>query len=170
MRKIFALLFAVCMVLSVSSCGTAKPDITVIDSAFSCTPQEFIDGLNKTVTKANDSALYAVGTYPGNREELQVKSTALTLALTENSDGKLIKVHLYWYSGSNDENVIMSAGCYCGYITKSMTPGIANELNESIGQIISVGYGSTERTDSNVKISFEATKTGANYLDVSIVK
>lgn len=78
------------------------------------------------------------------------------------------EVYLYWYSGDNDENVITSAGCYCGYIFNQLTPSDAKVISSSISKIVSSGYGSTDHTSGNVKVNYEATDTGAYRLDVTI--
>jgi len=75
-------------------CGAKEPAITVADGAFSCTPQELIDGLNQAVEQADSSVIYSVGAYPGSGNELQINKTYLTLTLNETSAGNLSKIHL----------------------------------------------------------------------------
>lgn len=170
MKKLLSLAVALCLVLALGSCGSKEPSISVADGAFSCTPQELIDGLNQAVEQADSSVIYSVGTYPGSGDELQINKTYLTLTLNENSAGKLTKIHLYWYSGDNNENVITSAGCYCGYMFSQLVPGSSKDISNSISQIVSAGEGSTDQTVGNVKITFAATSTGANRLDITPTK
>jgi hypothetical protein len=170
MKKLLSLAMALCLGLVLCSCGAAEPPITVADGVFSCTPQELIDGLNEAVKQADSNVIYSVGAYPGSGEELQIASTSLTLTLNETSDGNLSKIHLYWYSGDNNENVITSAGCYAGYMFSQLAPDSSKDLSASIGQIVSDGEGTTEQTVGNVKITFAATSTGANRLDITPTK
>lgn len=170
MKRFGACAISIFMAFSLAACGSSTPETGVVDGAFNCTPQEFIDGLNTTVEQANNDVIYSIRDYPGNGKELQIDSTSLTLTLSENSDGKLTKVYLYWYSGDNNENVITSAGCYCGYILSHLASADADDISSSISKIVSSGSGSTERTTKagNVKVTFEATDTGANRLNVSV--
>lgn len=170
MKKLLSLAVVLCMAMTLCACGSKEPSISVTNGAFSCTPQELIDGLNQAVDQADSSVIYSVGAYPGSGEELQVASTSLTLTLNETSNGNLSKIHLYWYSGDNNENVITSAGCYSGYMFNQLAPNSAKDLSDSIGQIVSAGEGSTEQTVGNVKITFAATSTGANRLDITPTK
>lgn len=166
MKKFLFFAMTFCLGLFLCSCGAAEPAITVSDGAFSCTPQELLVGLNQAVEQAESSVIYSVGEYPGNGEELQINKAYLTLTLNEASAGNLSKIHLYWFSGDNNENVITSAGCYAGYMFGQFAPDSSKELSSSIGQIVSNGEGSVEHTVGDVKITFEATSSGANRLDI----
>ncbi len=167
MKRTIIILTCMLLLFSLAACGSsaAEPAISILDGAYSCTPQEFIDLINEAAKSVGED-YFTIPDFQKSREEIKINGTRLTIKLTENESGNLTKIHLYWYSGDNNANTIKSAALYVGRIASLLSPNDSNEIGKEISEIVDKGYGSVSATKNGSTFSFEATTTGANRLDV----
>lgn len=146
--------------------GSNQALITASDGEFSCAPSEIVELINGMV--ATDSGgLLSLDDYQESGETIHTSDPLgrLSVSLEESEDGNLTSIRLYWSSASNNKTVITSAGAYCGVLLNNIVPDRADEISDSIGDIMSEGYGEIETACNGVIVSYQSLN-GLNWLDI----
>lgn len=142
--------------------------ISVEDGAFTCAPEDIVNEINNMVKSDTDGVLLGLGEYPGSGESMHPDDLGrLQLTMEANEAGNLTSVRLFWDSGTNNENVITSAGAYCSILFDLLSHDNSEAIYSSISQIISTGSGSVDFENNGVLVSFLSGR-GLNYLDIEV--
>ena len=163
---LLGLIFALLCGCSQQSATTSSGRISVENGAFTCTPEDIVNEINNMVESDTDGVLLGLGEYPGSGESMHPDDLGrLQLTMEANEAGNLTSVRLYWDSGTNNENVITSAGAYCSILFDLLSHDNSEEVYGSISQIISRGSGTVDFENNGVLVSFLSGR-GLNYLDI----
>lgn len=112
-RKLTSVL-CLSLLFLLTACGNSKPAsaMSVENDAFTLTPQEYIDYLNKFVEEQRDSRYLTVPDFTESGKEIDVSKWYLTLKLIENDEGKLTEIQWDWDSTRN--GTTFNAAAYFG--------------------------------------------------------
>lgn len=152
-------------------CGCGKQEssrISIENGAFTCTPSFIVDQINLMVESSQNGVLLSLGEYTESGESIYADDLGrLQVTMEADADGNLTNVRMYWDSGSNNENVITSAGAYSGVLLGILNPDNADSISSSISEIISRGYGTVDFDENGVAVSF-TSGDGLNWLEIGI--
>lgn len=178
MKKTAALL-ALLLALGTTGCSSqaantqataVQEEITVVDQAFTCTPDDLVQLINDMATNDEDGVILQLGgEYTESGDPISAEDTlgALSLTLTANEAGNLVGAKVYWDSSTNDRTLITSAGAYCGLLLSTLSPSNAEAVYQDISDILSEGMGKVDFSDNGVDVSFMSMRD-LNYLTITV--
>ncbi len=121
MKKFLALSLCV-LTLLCTACGGKKADIQLKGDAFSMTPQEYIDTMNRIATSNPEEGLLEISDYVESGEAIKLDS-GISLSLTANDSGDLTGIEWSWFSDHFDNYLHDSnAYYYLGVTTRMVIP------------------------------------------------
>lgn len=175
MKEMKKALIAVSLLFLLVGCGQkgSSPDstgISVENGAFTCLPTDIVNSINDMVESDESGILLGLGDYEESGKAISSDNLGrLLVTLEENNSGNLTSVRVYWDSNSNNENVITTAGAYCGLLFDMLSPENADDIHDGVSGVISSGSGEVEYTSNSVMVAFESLQ-GKNWLDIDALE
>lgn len=167
MKKFLIFALTILIAFSLASCGESKKE-TVKDDAFIYEPQVIIDSINAAVEKDGSGLYFTCDSFKESGKSIGTDDNwgRVLLTFDTTDDGLITRCRLYWQS-SDDSNVISTAGLYSGTIVNALAPDKADDILNSITNIVVKGTGSISMESNGAIVEFE-TIGDKNWLDISI--
>lgn len=160
MKKASILLLAILLSFALFGCGESnatRPDFTVKDGAYSCTPQEVIAYLNAGVE--GDDELLPIPDFVASKERLMISNTPQFsyITFTTNEAGMITMIDLYFANPifDADPKVLTTVGYHMGVLLTEMmseedVSAFSDEISYAISQTYALHKQTYNQTSANV--------------------